>query len=322
MKKKILLGLILSLVLTGCGVANKETKELKNALNEYVNSEVNEYGYEVKVENNIMTVKYNEQDYTITYDLSDNPTFVYEVEVKKGIDYEEYFTKTEGFTLPKIGYIALANTYGVDFEDSSVYFDNKYLDGIFNSIPEAAETYIIVDNKEDYEGEGIVILTKDFGDKVVEYVESSYKNDTSFKDEDNNTFSYNLSAECEKDSCTITSKLTVNKDGNFSELKGYSDELAKENMDENITPESADYHIELSVGDVIAIKGKNLTGYEIAGIDVVEIESLDSEYIFSAIKKGVANGVFYVGEEDTRTFYLTVTKATDADNENKTLTVK
>ena len=320
MKKKILLlGLISGLVLTGCGEVNNE---FKNALNEYTNSEENEYGYEVKVENNTMTVKHNEQNYTIMYDLSDNPTFIYEVEVKKGIDYEEYISKTDGFTLPKVGYIALANTYGVDFEDSSVYFDNLYLDGMFSSISEGAETYIVVDNAEDYEGEGTVILTKDFGDKVVEFVESSYKNDVSFKDEDNNTFSYNLSAECEKDSCTMTSKLTVNKEGNFSELKGYSLELAKENMDESITPKSADYHIELSVGDVITIKGKELSGYEIAGIDVVEVESLDSEYIFSSVKEGVANGVFYVGEEDTRTFYLTVSKSTDNDNENKTLTIK
>ena len=44
-------------------------------------------------------------------------------------------------------------------------------------------------------------------------------------------------------------------------------------------------------------------------------------YEFKAIKEGIANGNFYIGEEDYRTFYLTVSEKTNK-TENKTLTIK
>ena len=55
------------------------------------------------------------------------------------------------------------------------------------------------------------------------------------EDKENNTYTYELSAECEQKSCTLTATLTINPEGKFDEIKGYADELAKESMDENIT---------------------------------------------------------------------------------------
>ena len=140
------------------------------------------------------------------------------------------------------------------------------------------------------------------------YRKDSYENDVKIEDEENNTYTYDLSAECGKKSCTLTASLTVNPEGDFDKIKGYADELAKENMDENITEDNADYNIELEIGQTVTISGKKLTGYDLSGMDIVEVEDLESKYTFTAKKAGIANGNFYLDEdgEDVRTFYLTV----------------
>lgn len=132
-----------------------------------------------------------------------------------------------------------------------------------------------------------------------------------------------MTTECSDKSCLFISKLVVNTKANFSKLNGYEEKLAKEDMDENIKPETVDYNIELAVGQSITISGKKLSGYEQTGMDIIEIEENASGYIFKATKPGVANGFFYIGEDSTRTYYLTVTESKDNNKiEDKTLKIK
>lgn len=222
-----------------------------------------------------------------------------------------------------LGYFAIADAYGVDATDSYAYFAETYLDGMFDTIDENKESYIITDDADGYSDEDKIILTSEFGDKVIDYIKYTYDKDIKIEDKKYDTFTYELTTKCDENSCVFTAKLTINPEGKFTEIIGYADELAKENMDDSITPENADYHIELVVGESITISGKNLNGYDKSGMDIVEIDSLDSEYTFKAIKAGVANGYFYIGEEDSRTYYITVTES-DKDNkiDDKTLTIK
>lgn len=325
MKKRLLFCLMATLILTGCSKETIKETDFEKGLTNFIKSEANENGYAAKIDNGKMTITYEEEDYILTYDLKEEPTITYEIEIKEGISYDEYSAKTDALSLPMIGYFAIADTYGVDANDSSTYFYATYLEGMLDSIDWEKETYIITDDPEGFSSDDKIILISEFGDKVIEYIKDNYEDDIKIEDKENDTYTYELSAECEQESCTLTATLTVNPKGKFDEIKGYADELAKESMDENITSETADYHIELVVGQTITIKGKELSGYDLSGMDVVEVESLDSEYTFTAIKEGVANGQFYIGEEgeDTRTFYLTVKEANKNDNiDDTSLTIK
>ena len=95
-------------------------------------------------------------------------------------------------------------------------------------------------------------------------------------------------------------------------------------MDEDITSENADYHIELVVGQKVTISGEELSGYDLSGMDIVEIEDLMPGYIFAAKKVGIANGQFYLGEDwdKTKTFYITVKEASSDNIEDLSLTIE
>ena len=313
MKRKILLCLMGVLALTGCGKDTIAKKDFETGLKNFLKSDVNENDYEAKLKNGKMIVTYEDNDYTLTYDLKKEPNITYEFEIKKGTSYEEYLSKNDAISLPMLGYFAVLDTYGVAVEDSYAYFIETYLAGMFDAIDVDKESYVIVDDAEEYSGDAKIILTSEFGEKVIDYIKDTYDKDIKIEDEKYDTFDYELTTNCNDKSCVLTAKLTINPEGKFTEISGYADELAKESMDESITAENADYHIELAVGESITISGEDLSGYDKSGMDIVEIDSLDSKYILKATKAGIANGYFYIGEEDFRTYYITVTE----DNRNE-----
>ena len=319
--KKILFVLMVGLLLTGCTKNTITEGDFEKGLNNFIESEVNTDEYEVKLNDGKMIVTYWDEEYTLEYDLRENPTITYEFEVKKGISYDDYFAKNQTLSLPMLGYFAIANTYGVEAVDSYTYFAESYLYGMFDAVDEEKESYIIVDEDEEFDSESKVILSSEFGEKVIDYIEYTYDKPIKIEDEKYNTYTYELEVSCEDDVCVFNVILTINPEGEFAELIGYADELAKESMDENITPENADYNIELVVGQSVTVSGKNLNGYDYSGMDVIEVDYLDSDYIFKATKAGIANGNFYIGEEDLRTFYITVTDGSKK-TEDISITVK
>lgn len=323
MKRKFLIFALGVLMLTGCekNVISKENFE--KGLNNYIKSDTNAETYTAQLKDDKINVTYSDEEYTLTYNLKEEPTITYEVEIKKGISYEEYTTKTDAFSLPMLGYFAISDNKGVEPADYYTYYISTYLYGLFDAVDLEKESYIITDDTEGYDENDKIILTSEFGDKVIDYIKYNYDKDIKIKDEEYDTYSYELTTECSEKSCVFTSKLTVNTKADFSKINGYEEKVAKEGMDENITPETADYNIELVVGQSITISGKKLSGYEQTGMDIAEIEGNDSGYIFKATKPGVANGSFYIGEDSTRTYYLTVTEANDNDKpEDKTLKIK
>lgn len=321
MKKKVLLIILGALAITGCNSNKIREKDLENGLNNFINSKYNEANYEANIEDDKIIVNYSDNKYEIDYTLKNNPTFTYEFVAKKGISYEEYSNKIDGMALPMLGYIAIANKYETNEADAYTFFANTYLEGMFDAITEKDFNYIISDTKEDYGDDVEVILTSEFGDKVIEYTKETYGNSIKIEDNDYNTFTYEFKANCDNESCKITATLIVNKEGNFSKLNGYADEKAKENMDENITPENADYNIELVVGQTITIN--NVTGYGLSGMDIIEATSDEESYTFTATRVGIANGEFHLENDKTKTFYITVNeKDKNSDTNSKELNVK
>lgn len=322
MNKKIVLSFMGVLLLSGCTQDTISEKDFKKGLEKFIESEYNDNNYTAKLNGDKISVTYNNKEYILSYDLKENATFTYEVKIEEGISYDDYIAKTDILTLPMLGYISVLDTYGVEIEDAYTYFVSTYFDGMMDNYDEDKELYIITDDAEGFETDANIILISEFGDKVIEYVKNSYDENVKIEDSDYDTYKYELTTNCDENSCTFMAKLSVNPEGKFEEINGYADEMAKENMDENITPKTADYHIELAVGQSITISGKDLNGYEKSGMDVVEVESLDSNYVFKAIKAGVANGNFYIGDEETKTFYITVTDDDNKKSKDKTLVIK
>jgi len=322
MKRKILLFLVSALLFTGCGKDTIALKDFEKGLEKFTKSEYSDESYEVNLKDGKMNINYNEENYTLDYNLKNNPTFTYEVKIEKGISYDDFLSKTEAISLPMIGYIASLDSFGVETEDATAYFLMTYIEGMMNYMDEE-EKYIIADSKEGIETDAEIILTSEFGDKVIEYVKSSSDKDIEIKDKENNTFEYKVTTECKETECIFKSVLTVNKDGKFDELKGYADEMAKENMDSEITLENADYNIELVVGQTLKVNGTELNGYEISGMDVLdEDENTEEGYIFKATKEGIANGRFYIGDSEEKTFYLTVSENKNDKAEDKLIVVE
>lgn len=303
MRKNILICLIITIILTGCGKQTITKENFEKGLNKYINSEYNDNGYKTKVEDKKIIVQTEEDTYEIFYTLKGKPKFTRKITIEKGISYVEYSKQIETLSLPMLGYIAMANSYGVKPEDASTYFTFSYISGLSDE-QEEYERYTVVDDDVEVKGTTKIIRTSKFGERVIDFVKDSYRDDLDFDDE-LETYDYSIEAKCSKTKCTITSTLEVNQTPNFQRLIGYAEAREREGMHKNISPETAKYNIELKVGQKIKISGKKLTGYEMTGMNVVVVSG---EYTFEATRVGVANGYFYINEDDTRSFYITVTK--------------
>lgn len=298
------------------------TKENLNiALQEYSSSESNEENYKIKVLDNDITITNNEKDYILNYDLNEKPTFKIEIPIEKGMSYSDFEEKQDKLNLVMIGYMAVANIQGVDFEDSEMYFLMSQLSNISNNSQTSKNEYIIVDDTNLADGVTIVkdnkdnktIYTSEFGDRVMEYVSSLYKEKRTIKDTTDGINSYEWTTERKEvtdTSCKIVSSLSVNIDAEFSTLKGYSESF----LDKNITKENADYTIDLKVGQKCRIESdQKITGHELSGAKS-EINQVNDRCIeITAKKTGKINGYIYMGEEK-KSIFITVNKNTENKN--------
>lgn len=318
MKKKIFSCLLIIFILTGCAKEAVTKENFEKGLNKYIESEYNDTGYEVKVEDKKIIVKTEDGEYELYYNLRGEPKFTRTITVEKGISYDEFSKQIETLSLPMLGYIAMAHNYGVAPVDSSTYFTFTYIAGLFDEQNDE-EIYTVVDDDIEVEGNTKVIRTSKFPERVIDYVNNVYGDDVDFDDE-LETYEYTIESECTKKKCIIVSTLEVNPKANFQKLIGYAEAREREGMYKDITPETAKYNIELKVGQKIKISGKKLTGYDMTGMNIVEVTD---EYIFEATRVGVSNGYFYINEDDTRSFYITVTNPEeDEELKTKKLTVK
>lgn len=214
------------------------TKEnLKITLQKYVTSKENENKYLISVEDSLIKITAEGKTYNLNYDLKDNPTFKIEIPIKKGMSYKEFEDSSNNLSLPMIGYAAVCDIQGVSYEDSLSNFLMSYLGSAFNSIlTNGINQYIIVDDLNPEEGvtlektnDSKTIYTSEFGDRVMEYVDSLYSK--KFTVSDANSFnSYSMTIEKKdetENSCKIVSELKVNMNGDFDKMKGYVDTISE-----------------------------------------------------------------------------------------------
>lgn len=207
-------------------------ENLEEALQNFETSDSDTENYEITVSNNIINITVDDATYELNYDLTDDPTFWVETStIEQGMTYEDFQAETEKLVLPMIGYIAVANVQGIEIEDGMLYFMMSYLGNAMGS-SSGENSYIIVDDTNSSGGEistdgKNVIYVSEFGDRVMEYVNSLYENGNSISDS-NQFDTYTMTVEKEdstETSCKLVSTLTVNMDADFSQLAGYSDQL-------------------------------------------------------------------------------------------------
>ena len=206
-------------------------ENLEQALEKFETSDSDTGNYEITVSNNIINITADNVTYELNYDLTDAPTFWVETStIEQGMTYEDFQAETEKLVLPMIGYIAVANVQGIEIEDGMLYFMMSYLGNALNN-PSGGDSYVIVndmDSEVDIIPDGAnVIYASEFGDRVMEYVNSLYENGNSISDS-NQFDTYTMTVEKEdstETSCKLVSTLTVNMDADFSQLAGYSDQL-------------------------------------------------------------------------------------------------
>lgn len=296
----------------------------------FVKSEANEENYKISVSNNVITVSVDNENYALNYDLTNKPTFSLEVPIEKGMSYDDFKKQTDNLILPMLGYIAVADIQGIKMEDASTYFLFSYLGSAFNGSFSSENSYIIVDDLNASEGVTIektedskTIYTSEFGDRIIEYVDSMYKEKQNISDASGiNSFSFSV----EKQDTTETSRklistLSVNIDADFSKINGYVDGLEDAFTNKDITKENADYTLALKVGQKCKIESiEKITGHELYNSGCIE---LSEDYTqITAIKSGVTNGYLYIGNNnEKKSIYIMVEENTD-NSSLETITLK
>ncbi len=288
---------------------------LKTALQKYMNYGDN--NSQITIANNVITITEDGETYNINYDLTNQPTFTREVNIQKGMSYEKWSKQSNNFYSTLLGYILIANIQGIEFDDISTYLLLSMIEGTTAS-PDYNK-YVIVDDTKLSEGVTIdkdpndtrTIYVSEFGDRVLEYVNSLYKNKYVIKDNFlNGINSYEWSLERKEvtdTSCKLVSMVKVNTNADFSKLQGYKN-IFDNPDDENvggITESNADYVLKLKVGQQCKIESlERIAGHYLIG-DSIEFNEDNTEII--ATKVGVSTGHIYIGNTDTKkTFYITV----------------
>lgn len=298
------------------------TKEnLDKTLQEFLSSikDSGETDFEaIDVSDDIITIKYAGDSYTINYDLTEKPKFTIEVPIKQGMSYEDFKKQMANAFLPMSGYMAIANIQGVDFEVAEEYFVMSVLSKVLGGSSNGEDSYVIVDDTnvtvDKSKGDSKTIYVSEFGEKVMEYVNDMFKDKQTITDVESSINSFELTIEKEdinETSCKLVSSLSVNIDADFSKIKEYVDQFAESFLNRDITKDNADYPITLKVGQKCRFETNGqITGYEILGSGC-EGNRINENCIEIVGKRvGKTNGYIEIGETK-KTFYITVEENTE-----------
>ena len=292
----ILIILLMNSLLSSCYATSVTvTKEKLNAsMQKFAASSINENNYKITVSDSTIKISGSSKSYSLNYSLAGKPKF------KDQTDY---------LMLPLIGYIAVADIQGVQLNDITSYLMKSYLRSSLLALFSGSNSYVIIDDINVSDGVTIEkdrsnpknIYASEFGNRVMEYVNDTYKNKQTMNDAyEGGISSYELIIERKEitnTSCKLVSTLTVDPNANFSKLIGDSEKTEEALLNKDITRENADYLITLKVGQKCKIETtEKITGYELAGTGF-EYNGIDDNCAEITGKSvGKANGYIYVGE--------------------------
>jgi len=167
------------------------------------------------------------------------------------MSYEDFQNQTGNLILPILGFVAVANIQGVEFEDASAYILFSHLGNALGGSLSSGNSFIIVDDLA--EGSTVektddpnIIYASEFGDRIIEYVNKTYSESQTTSDaKDFNTYSMTTEKKDISDtSCKLISTLSVNLDADFSKLVGYTDKMEDSFISGGMTEENTENKIE------------------------------------------------------------------------------
>ncbi len=225
----IIFFILLSNFFNTYAVENEISNEnLKSSFQKFVSSQDNSNNYkiEVKDDNTILITTQNNEKYSLKYTLDEEVTFSLEMPIKNGMSYNDYKKQTENLILPMLGYVAIADIKGIEFNDSMAYFSVTHLNSKWKGNFNSDRSYTIIDENgnELVSGGAKTIEVNDFPNRVIEYINSIYKNNELIDDSnDINSFIWSVEKREENNSYKLISTLTINTEADFSKLKDYAD---------------------------------------------------------------------------------------------------
>ncbi len=246
LRKVILIVLLIGVILVGISTksyAEVEVTEekIKASLEEILEAYSESNNYEVTVADNVISLKSGGSTYSFKYDLTDKPTFTYEIPITKGMTYAEFESKNKKIILPIAGYLAVANIEGAKVDSLFSYMLIPYLTGNFTNLENS--TYTIVDDistSVEKTEDPNKIYASEFGDKVMDYVNSIYNNTMVTDSEDLNSYTFKVEKkDVEAESCTIVSTVSVNVDADFASLNAGEEEVPPQGGGQEGTPDPA-----------------------------------------------------------------------------------
>ena len=207
----------------------------------------NKEGFNIKCDDIIVLdeeiiFKVDNKEYKLKYDISGQPIFTYEIDINQGMKYKDFGEEIAVSTMVMLGYMAVANIQGVEFEDSLINmlqtvfkeaFDSSNTNALYKIQLDESKTD---DNSEDvYEilTEGIdskEIKEAEFPNKVIEFVDYVYLDKTQITDSKEigsyATFAFVTKKETTSEtSRKITTTLIVNLTADFEKLKNVTQDL-------------------------------------------------------------------------------------------------
>ena len=210
-------------------ISTKMFSDTLQKLVQKINDNNNDINIEISFEDNYIKISSNEymSDFILDYDLSDNPTFTYTADIQKGMSYDDYTEKTDMLSLPLLGYLTIANIQGAEYDDALSYIIEYLIYSAFSNMSsiDTSNSYMILEDGVTYTGDDNNVIKKsEFGNRVMEYVDSMYKEKMNLNDSDAlNSFEWiTEKQDVSDDSCKLISTLTVNLDADFTKLAEYS----------------------------------------------------------------------------------------------------
>lgn len=303
----IIITMVFGMIPRSYAASVKVTEEnFKEAFQKCVKELLETENCEIKTDNNVMTIVIDGETYKFNYNLAENPTFTCTSNITKGMSYNEYKKETEQLSsIPMMAYIAVANIQGVAIKDSAVYFSMMMLSSELSGTSSDTDNYIIVEDVS--EGTTItnekskIIYESEFGEHVMEYVDSQYGTKKIYEDE-NKTLKWTIEEDKTDTSCKLVSTIIINIEKDFSILNGVIESLTPY---KDITENTADYTIRLKVGQECRLQSnEKITGHGISGADVCEFNNDNT--IIKALKIGNAKGEIYLENEKKVSFYIIV----------------
>ncbi len=215
---------------------NEISKEqIENALENFESSSQNKDNYKIQIEDeNIIITTSDNVKYELKYEIDEKEiSFILELPVKNGMSYNDYKKQTNNLKLPMIGFMAVAKINKIEFIDSLAYFSLTHLNSDWKGDFSSDKSYTIIDEdgNELVSGGAKRLETLEFPNRVLEYVDSIYREKESIDDSNEiNSFNWSIEKEERNDSYKLISKLTINLESDFSRLKNYAETSNYENI--------------------------------------------------------------------------------------------